>query len=146
MFPFCLRAPCPLDGLHKAGNVSNKLCLMMLHPALALKTSLETGSRRRAALSNLPALHVARGDWATSSVPGMHSLENPPQLYFAEHGAPQTCITPPKPFNTPKSWLSASPVLGREIALCLGTPSPIHVLPHFLGDSHLVDECCQDQC
>lgn len=98
MFPFCLRAPCLLDGLHKAGNVSNKLWLMMLHPPLVLKTSLETGSRQRAALSNLPVLPTHVCGWGASTVPGMHSLENIPPSFILQSRETPNLYNPFKPF------------------------------------------------
>lgn len=107
LFPFRLPAPGIPDGLHKAGNVSNGLRLMALHPRLSLKILSGgrlgwNGSRsRRAALGNLLRCQPrgaggmeVPGNRDVNVAPGMHSPEKPLQPCLAGQRAPQTFSVP----------------------------------------------------
>ena len=111
MFPFCLHAPCLLDGLHKAGNVSDRLWLTALHPPLSLKPSQVGGWRREQAGRKLllatclrcrhhawPEMLGVPGDGDASAVPGNARPRETPRsciLQGREH---------PKPFQSPKPF------------------------------------------
>lgn len=139
MFPFCLRAPCPPDGLHKPGNVSKRLWLMVLHPPLSLKPSRVEGWRweragRKLVLATClrcqphawPEMLGVPGDGDASVGPAMHDPEkrNPPQPCFAGQGAPQTLQIPQTLLTTPPPAAGFQPPWfgDGEIAPCLGSP------------------------